>query len=127
MSTILLIEPSALLRKNYKTALSQAGHTVMACRTGQQAIEAADNKTPDVVIVELQLAGHNGLEFLYEFRSYIEWQTIPVIVLSVVPKAVVEHSAALTLLNVTSYLYKPQTKLIDLLHEVSRSSKKVTA
>src|ERR1700733_7447717 len=85
MSQILLIEPDKSLAKTYHQALKQAGHKVVSVTSSQQAINSADKLAPDVVVLEIQLVGHSGIEFLYEFRSYPEWQSIPVIVHSNVP------------------------------------------
>jgi DNA-binding response OmpR family regulator len=80
MSHILLIEPDAILSELYKRLFKTEGYTVATVRGAEAGIQAADVKTPDMVIMELQLVGHSGVEFLYEFRSYPEWQDIPVIV-----------------------------------------------
>jgi DNA-binding response OmpR family regulator len=119
MANVLLLEPNRLLANSYTLALKKAGHQVRHYARGQRAIESADKQTPDVVIVELQIAAHNGLEFLYEFRSYPEWQHIPVIIQSVIPPHVIEHSAALSQLGVRHYLYKPSTKLQHLVEAVA--------
>lgn len=120
MANILLIEPDRLLAKTYAQALTAAGHTVIARAAAQSAIFAADQVPPDLVILELQLIEHSGIEFLYEFRSYAEWQTIPVIVVSHVPPA--EFNASRELLKrdlgVLSYYYKPHTSLRQLLQAV---------
>lgn len=114
MSRVLLIEPDRILARTYRQSLSRDGHDVVVCSTGQAAIEAADEQSPDVVVIELQLAGHNGVEFLYEFRSYKEWQDVPVIVHSVVAPRAFTGSTAWKLLNVQEYLYKPKTRLSKL-------------
>jgi len=64
---------------------------------------------------------HNGIEFLYELRSYTDWQNIPVVVLSHVPY----WSGGITValwqhLRIAAYHYKPLTKLSDLLRSVER-------
>lgn len=59
-----------------------AGHSVAHAKTAQQAVFLADEHKPDVVVLEPQMARHNGIEFLYEFKSYPEWQRIPVILLT---------------------------------------------
>lgn len=82
MSQILLVEPDAVLAKTYGQALMQAGHTVMWCITAHQAVIAADTVMPDLVILEPQLAEHGGVEFLYEFRSYPEWDAVPIYIFS---------------------------------------------
>jgi two-component system phosphate regulon response regulator PhoB len=73
MANILLIEPDRLLAEIYQRALSSEGHNVVVCAGAQSAILSADQSTPDLVILELQLVEHSGIEFLYEFRSYSEW------------------------------------------------------
>ena len=70
---------------------------------------------PDVVVLELQLPGHNGVEFLYEFRSYPEWLHVPVVLHTFVPPA--ELTRAVTLeaeLGVRKMLYKPAATLTAL-------------
>ena len=119
MRNILLIEPNTLLRQTYAQALSTAGYKVQAAPGAQQAIHAADIQTPGVVVLELQLIGHNGIEFLHEFRSYAEWQHIPVIINTSIPA---EHLAdslgGLKELGVVAVLYKPRTSLQVLLRHV---------
>lgn len=116
---ILLIEPDVTLAKVYQTALERAGHSVAHTTQAQTAIQLADEVTPDVVVLELQLAQHNGIEFVYEFRSYTEWQTIPIILLTMVPP----HALAITpemleLYHIVRCLYKPATKLNQLIEAI---------
>ncbi len=120
MARILLIEPDTILAGIYAKALKHDGHKVMLAAGAQTAILAADKQQPELVIVELQLASHNGLEFLYEFRTYPDWQNIPVLIHSVVPPGEFKASAELTDgLNVAGYLYKPRTSLAQLLRVVN--------
>ena len=114
---ILLVEPDRLLAETYYQALTAAGYRVTVCAGAQSAIFAADERTPDIVVLELQLIEHSGIEFLYEFRSYAEWQHIPAIVLSQVPPAEFNGSRRLLIheLGVRTYLYKPHASLRKLL------------
>ncbi len=66
MAQILLIEPDRLLAETYAQSLTGGGHRVVACAGAQAAIHAADQDCPDIVILELQLVEHSGVEFLYE-------------------------------------------------------------
>lgn len=121
MANVLLVEPDRLLAKTYFQALSEAGHDVIVAAGAQTAIFAADKQLPDVVVLELQLVEHSGIEFLYEFRSYPEWQGIPVIIFSQVPPAEFGPSRGLLQkhLGVHVYHYKPQTSLSRLLAAVN--------
>jgi DNA-binding response OmpR family regulator len=117
---ILLIEPDRLLAEIYQRALKTAGHDVVVCAGAQAAVMAADQQTPDLVILELQLVEHSGIEFLYEFRSYPEWQDIPAVAHTFVPPAEFNGSHHLLKdeLGVQDYLYKPRATLQDLLGAV---------
>ncbi|HEX7963470.1 MAG TPA: response regulator [Candidatus Saccharimonadales bacterium] len=117
---VLLLEPNTLLAKTYTEALQRAGHSVAHATGAQTAVDAADKQLPDIVILELQLPRHSGLEFLHEFRSYPEWQAVPVIVHSMLPPT---HTAAVAEnlqadLGVRAILYKPRTSLQRLLRAV---------
>jgi DNA-binding response OmpR family regulator len=113
MSHILLIEPDRVLAETYRQLLVDEGHDVVPCASAQAAIMATDQQKPDLIILELQLIEHSGIEFLYELRSYEEWQNIPVIIHSHVPAG--EFAANWQLLReslgVENYLYKPLTTL----------------
>jgi len=120
MAYVLLIEPNTVLAGTYAQAMQLAGHEVVHSIGAQAAISAADRRTPDVVVLELQLPVHNGVEFLQEFRSYPEWQEVPVIVHTVIPlQRLASGRAALKQdLGVETVVYKPRTSLKDLLRLV---------
>ena len=126
MNNVLLVEPDSVLAKTYKQALESANCKVSVVSGAQDAINSADKQKPDLVVLEIQLVGHSGIEFLYEFRSYVEWQKIPTIILSNVPlqefadnKKLLERE-----LGVTEYLYKPSTSLDELVLKVNQVTAK---
>lgn len=118
--SVLMLEPDAILAKTYRRALEQAGYEVRRTVSAQDAVFLVDEKLPDVILVEIQLVAHSGVEFLYELRSYPEWQRIPVLIHSMIPPSEFEDSMELLRgrLNVSAYLYKPQTTLQSLLRAV---------
>lgn len=118
---IVLLEPDKVLADTYRTMLMQAGHKVVMCATAQAAIFASDDLQPDLVITELQLTGHSGIEFLYEFRSYDDWGNVPVLVLTNVPAGEFNGSWDMLRdqLGVRGYHYKPLTSLRTLLRSVN--------
>ncbi len=121
MSKVLLIEPDKLLAEVYERTLAAAGYTVQRAITAEQAIQAIDAAKPDTVVVSMELPRHNGVEFLYEFRSYSEWQTIPTIVLTSLPNSEVLDNAVLRhQLGVEVVLIRSQAKATDLVRAVKR-------
>jgi len=125
MADILLIEPDLVLAETYLQALSSAGHSVGLCTSAQSAVLVADQARPDLVLLELQLVTHSGIEFLYEFRSYPDWHDVPVIIHSAVPPQEFESSWPLLhgQLGVADYLYKPRTSLAELVGAVEERLK----
>lgn len=124
MARVLLIEPNISLAKTYVQALTHAGHDVQFAADAQGGIHCADQTTPDVVVLEIQLAAHSGIEFLHEFRSYAEWQEIPVIINSFIPPQdfVLGTEALREQLGVCALHYKPQASLQTLLRSVAEYS-----
>lgn len=122
MARILIIEPDIILADLYLRGLETAGHRVVAVTSAQTAITIADKMTPDIVILEPQLINHSGIEFLYEFRSYPEWQNIPVLILTNIPMAEFSGSHELLVkeLGVETYHYKPQTSMTKLLASINQ-------
>jgi DNA-binding response OmpR family regulator len=118
---VLLIEPDRLLAKTYLGALKTAKHSGQVCVSAQSAVFCIDEQMPDIIVMELQLIGHSGIEFLYELRSYTDWQSIPIVVMSGVPAGEFQGSWALLKeeLGVHSYHYKPLTSLRQLLATIN--------
>jgi CheY-like chemotaxis protein len=124
MPNVLLIEPDVALATTYAAALRHAGYAVSCSRGAQDAIEAADQAVPDVIILELQLTAHDGIEFLHELRSYPEWQAIPVVVnTTIAPQALAPVQEAMQReLGVRACHYKPRTSLQQLIRSVNEQA-----
>ncbi len=115
MSRILLIEPDTILGAAYKRILEESGNEVVCSRHAQDALLQFESLKPELLIVELQMPGHGGIEFLYEIRSYPEWQGIPVIIHTLIPLQKIEgHLKRLKQLGADTILYKPATTLRQL-------------
>lgn len=121
MPKILLVEPDPLIARNIIKYLGRAGHKVSFQPDPQSAVNIADKNRPDLVITDLWLSVHNGVEFLYEFRSYPDWLTVPIIIYSnVAPEELGLPLAALEELKISAYHYKPETSLQTLAGSVDR-------
>lgn len=109
---ILIVEPDTILARLYQSALTASGHEVEHASTAQDALYALEKSRPEKVILEIDMPGHNGLEFLYEFSSYTDWEGIKVIVHSILrPELFNRMKVSWSALGVYDYLYKPDTTL----------------
>jgi DNA-binding response OmpR family regulator len=122
MPNVLIIEPDIVLAGSISSYLKLANFSSSQHRDPQAALRAADQKTPDVIVAELQLAGRSGVEFLYEFRSYPDWQTTPIIIFTnLSPQQIKIYVDSLLDLAISACLYKSHASLDDLLQAVQQS------
>lgn len=120
---VLVIEPDIILAKQYEKAFANADVEVFTSSDAQAAVMMIDEAKPDVIVLELQLAGHSGVEFLHEFRSYEDWADIPIVIHSSVPEyAIGADEKIWKQLGVARYFYKPKTTLQQLVGAVKTIS-----
>ena len=68
MATILIIEDEPELVKVLRAYLEKAGYTVLAAGRGDTGLAAWEQRKPDVVILDLNLPGMDGLDVAREIR-----------------------------------------------------------
>jgi two-component system alkaline phosphatase synthesis response regulator PhoP len=68
MSTILIIEDEPELVKVLRSYLEQAGYMVLAAYRGDSGLSTWEHKRPDLVILDLNLPGLDGLEVARQIR-----------------------------------------------------------
>lgn len=125
---VLVIEPDTVLAENLRTVLKKAGHQSRWNRDLQAAVESVDQYQPAVVIIDLATGGHGGVEFLYELRSYPEWQNLPVIIYSSTPLPELANlGRALSELNIASFHYKPKTSLAQIVDSIESAVERANA
>lgn len=121
MPRILLLEADRQLASHAKDYLRHQNHEVSHFCGPQEAITNADAKRPDIVIVDLSLADRSGIEFLYELRSYPDWQNVPVIATGWLSRAeLANYSQAFRQLGVSAYMPKEQLSLSGIAAEVDQ-------
>ncbi len=62
--------------------LQNAGLEVITARNGQEALEQAQVERPDLLIMDYQMPGLNGLEVCLQLREEPQTQRIPAIMLT---------------------------------------------
>jgi two-component system KDP operon response regulator KdpE len=77
---ILLVDDEPQITRVLRTALSTQGYALRVAANGVQALEAAHQWKPDLVITDLAMPEMDGVELCRELRSVSQ---VPIIVLSV--------------------------------------------
>jgi DNA-binding response OmpR family regulator len=62
--------------------LEMKGYAVVSAADGYRAVEIAMRKVPDLILVDLQLPGLDGLSVAKELRRHPELQAVPIIIIS---------------------------------------------
>lgn len=124
---ILLVEDDRWLGDMYASALDAVGAiTVHRASDAAGALEVLDATDVDLLVLDIFLGEHTGVELLHEMMSYEDCNQIPVVVLS----AVHEHNFGMSEerwqhYNVVKYLYKPQTTPAKLVATLQKLHTKV--
>ncbi len=77
---VLVVDDERAIRRLLRAALASQGHTVIEAETAQAGISAVTTERPDLIILDLGLPDLDGIEVVRHLR---EWNTTPIIVLSV--------------------------------------------
>lgn len=67
--TLLLAEDNPTVRKIYGETLTAEGYTVIEAGDGDQALDALERETVDVLVTDLYMPGHTGIELVQRGRQ----------------------------------------------------------
>jgi CheY-like chemotaxis protein len=82
MTKILLAEDSKFLRISTERALVRAGYAVSTASDGEQALQVAREKMPDLILLDMLLPKMSGPDVLKALKKEAATAAIPVVVLS---------------------------------------------
>jgi two-component system cell cycle response regulator DivK len=96
MSTILIVEDNDKNMKLARDILNAKGYRTLEAVTGEEGVKLAKEKVPDLVLMDIQLPGINGIEAFRQIRAEAKTARIPVVALtaSVTPTDRSEITAA---------------------------------
>jgi two-component system nitrogen regulation response regulator NtrX len=100
---ILVIDDESAIRDSLKMILEYEGYEVLGAATGQDGLSAVDRDPPDLVLLDIKMAGMDGLEVLQRLRALHE--TVPVVMIS--GHATVSTAVEATKLGAFDFIEKP--------------------
>jgi two-component system KDP operon response regulator KdpE len=80
VTRVLVVDDEPQILRGLRTNLRARGYEVDTAPDGEQALDLAAKRRPDVVILDLGLPGIDGVEVIRGLRA---WSSMPIVVLSV--------------------------------------------
>jgi CheY-like chemotaxis protein len=104
-ATILIIEDDAAVREALQALLKKVGYDVMLAADGMSAIRSAQQRPPQLVLVDLGLPGGDGFTVIERIRRVARLRLVPIVVLT--GKASEENRARAKAAGASAFLSKP--------------------
>ena len=105
MATILLIEDNEANRKLAGLLLNKAGHTVLCAVDAETGVAMARAQRPDLVLMDVQLPGMDGLAATALLKGHADTASIPIIALTALAMKQDQERSALA--GCDAYIAKP--------------------
>jgi two-component system, cell cycle response regulator DivK len=102
---VLVVDDFADNREMYSEYLSFSGYDVIEAKNGMEAIEAAQERMPDIIIMDLSLPVMDGWEATRQLKADERTRRIPVVALT--GHALAGHSKGAKEAGCDSFLAKP--------------------
>jgi two-component system cell cycle response regulator DivK len=82
MSTVLIVEDNEKNMKLARDVLQAKGYQTLEAVTGEDGVKLAKERAPDLVLMDIQLPGINGIEAFRQIRADPKTAKIPVVALT---------------------------------------------
>jgi two-component system, cell cycle response regulator DivK len=102
---ILVVEDNPLNLKLVRDVLQFAGYDVIEAQSGEESLRVAEEDSPDLVLMDLQLPGIDGTETLHRLRRGPLRRDVPVV--AVTAFAMAEDRERTSLAGFDGYVEKP--------------------
>lgn len=76
---ILIVEDNALNMKLFNDLLVSRGYEIFQSSDGSDAIDITEEKSPDLIIMDIQLPGRSGLDITKDLKANADLKHIPII------------------------------------------------
>ena len=81
--TLLMIEDDSSFREIYMDIFQSAGYKVLVAENGEEGLDLAKEKSPDLIMLDMVLPGLHGFDVLKHIRHDAWTSNIPVLIASV--------------------------------------------
>jgi CheY-like chemotaxis protein len=79
---VLLVEDNPFIQRMYGRAFQEAGLTVLTASDGTTVVDLTLQEHPDIILMDVMMPNHNGLETLKDLKANEQTRNVPVIMIS---------------------------------------------
>jgi len=90
MARILFVDDDPLTLETYETIIGFYGHDVLIANNGEQAIQIATEKLPELFVLDMNMPDIHGFDLLRKLRKNPITAEIPAVIVSASPDAFAE-------------------------------------
>lgn len=105
MSTLLIIEDNETNLKLVQFLLQRSGYTILSARDAEAGLVLAAESQPDLILIDIQLPGMDGLEATRRLKRDPATRLIPVVALTAL--AMQGDEARIRVAGCDGYIAKP--------------------
>jgi chemosensory pili system protein ChpA (sensor histidine kinase/response regulator) len=115
---VMIVDDSLTVRKITSRTLTRAGFDVITAKDGIDALELLNERTPDVILLDIEMPRMDGFEFTKTIKNEPKNAHIPIIMIT--SRTAEKHRNRAKELGVDLYLGKPyqEEELIRNLREM---------
>ncbi len=121
MAKILFVDDDPLTLEMLSKAVGLHGHTALTGNTAEKALALGASEQPDLILLDMNMPGTNGIAIIRQLRAQPETSLIPVLMLSASPE--IDMESQVRAAGGQGYLLKPINlkHLIEVIREYTPS------
>ena len=125
MSTVLVVDDEVGARRALMRVLEGQGYETIGACDGMEAMRTLENRTPDLILLDVLMPELDGLELLERLHAHPQWKALPVVMLTAVSDINCIRRAEQ--LGAKEYLVKATFSVSEMLGHVARYTGHVPA
>ncbi len=115
---ILIVEDDSFLMNVYEKKFLQSGFEILKAADGEATIALlSQGNIPDIILLDIIMPKKNGFEVLSSLHQHIDWQKIPVVIISNLGQE--SDRAHGKELGAVEYLVKSDTSLEQIVERIT--------
>ena len=76
---VMVVEDNEKNRKLMRVVLNAKGYNIIEAATGEEALNLLKNQKPDIILMDIQLPGIDGLTLIKQIKASVITKDIPII------------------------------------------------